>query len=119
MLGLCVSACMDLGPRSYKAASCSVMVPFGLPEECHGHIRELSSLRCTKQRKGYAGVLLHNICFEADMHANSLLVMVRQESEGLSLTDLVNFYAKRGFELLQLDPILMLRKPQPTRARKH
>lgn len=110
---------MDTGLRSYKAATCDVRVPLGLPEECHAGIRELVSMQSTKQGKGYASVLLHNLCYEADMHAIGLLVLVRPFADGLGIPDLVNFYARRGFELLQLEPVLMLRKAQPSRARRH
>lgn len=106
---------MTPGPRNYKQASLRVAIPEGLPDEYHDGIRELVSVLSEQRGNGDATALMHSVCAEADMARKVLLLLVRPFADGMDEERLCKFYEKHGFQVVQEEPCLMARQPQPSK----
>lgn len=63
------------------------------------------------RKRGYATQLMQRIVDDADMSYRVL--MLRPEPYGLTgITDLVHYYQKFGFIVIQDDPVIMARQPR-------
>jgi hypothetical protein len=102
---------MKPGQRTHKQASARIVDPDWLPETHRANVREISALQSGNQRKGHATALMHQICAEADIAANTLVLLV-DESDQEQAARLKKFYIGFGFNIAQIEPCIMLRAPQ-------
>ena len=102
------------GLRTYKSASCRVVVP-DLPEHLQDKVREIASVGASERRRGHATALMHTVTAEADL-AQLVLILKVEPTDGMTDEQLLKFYGKFGFEVIQSEPcILMQRAPQRPR----
>ena len=102
---------MTPGLRSLNSASVRVASADGFPEEIRELSRELLDLRSTDQRKGDASALLKQVCAEADAWWITLIVVARKYDDGMDDSQLLKWYEKFGFTLVQAEPPIMARTP--------
>lgn len=95
------------GERTNGASSLHLGYSQAMPVSQRGRAREISALYTDEsvRGEGYATRLLHEVCFEADMHGLVLVILPDTEQ-------LAHWYARFGFALLQNDPLLMARPPR-------
>lgn len=66
----------------------------------------------TDRRQGHGSALLRNLCAEADEHRKVLLLMPKPYGAvGMDDAQLIEWYARFGFEAIQSAPVLMARRP--------
>jgi len=110
---------VEVGLREYKAASLRIAIAECLPEHMRALVREIVSVQSTNPRKGDATALMWQTCAEADKWWFSLLVHVKPFDDGMSMEQLLHWYAKFGFVKIQdaaddgTPAVLMVRNPQP------
>lgn len=109
---------MKVGTRCHKQASCRIAIATALPEDMHEGTREVVSLASDNPRKGHATFLMHQVCAEADVDGIVLILMPKPFGEGMTEEQLVKFYERFGFALIQPEPKLMARQPRLVRAPK-
>lgn len=104
---------MTPGLRHFKSASLRVAVPLGLPDEMQDGIREILDVKSGNPRKGQASSLMRNVCSEADADSAVLMLHVNQFDDGLSNEQLLKFYGKFDFTVIQTEPATLLaRQPK-------
>lgn len=106
------------GFRRSGASRCQIRAAEILPMHMRSGARMVTDVFTEPGQtgKGYASTLMHRICQEADL-ANMLLVLEPKPYEHASLSqeDLEVWYAVRfGFQMIQLDPMIMARMPGAT-----
>lgn len=102
------------GDRHRESATVRLSVCKAIPERMRHETRELSAMHvpAADRRKGYATTLLQDVCQEADAHGKTLLVFVKPYGDiEMSKTQLGDWYAKFGFQVIQEQPCLMARLP--------
>jgi hypothetical protein len=103
------------GPRTYKSASCSVVVP-DLPEHIRDQVREITHVNASERRSGHATALMYTVVAEADLSGLVLILKAEPFGDGMTQEQLLKFYGKFGFEVIQTEPcVLMQRAPQKLR----
>jgi len=97
---------MNTGTIRHKGASCRVAIPKGLPLEMWSGVREIASLEVpeAKRGQGIGSALMRKLTREADRSSKVLFLTAAEP-------DLVPFYERFGFGVIQFDPILMSRSP--------
>lgn len=110
---------MPTGVRHYENASCKIRVCTAIPNQLRTKCRELVSLDVPENLRntGMGTALMTNVCDEAD--ACEMLLLLFPEAFGtgpmLSNVELEAFYAKFGFQVIQVKPkVMMARMPHPT-----
>lgn len=93
-------------------ATCLVKRSVQVPQEMREGLREITKLftPIAERGKGHANALLTAVCEEAD--AKSLVLLVHVEPFGepdLGASQLEQWYAKFGFQVIQDEPKLMAR----------
>lgn len=99
---------MKLGTRTNNGASLKLCKPKALPAFMQGPIVELCGLTSKLPGQGHARELFDAVCLEADLSGQMLFLHVDPE-DGTDKARLARFYASRGFEPIQAEPLLMLR----------
>lgn len=101
---------MAPGRRYHDAASLTVAIPSGLPPHMHGRVRELLSIEVPEdqRRQGLATKLLRDVVMEADREGKTLLLWVKPYGT-MGERDLIAWYRRFGFEVIQPQPVLMAR----------
>ena len=108
---------MTPGLREFKGATLRVAVPESVPEDMRHGLRELLSVHASNPRKGQATALMHEVCAEADRSGFVLMLRPEPFDDGMTLEQLLAWYVRFGFELIQREPcLLMVRDP---RGRTH
>lgn len=82
-----------------------------------GKLQELVGLHTDPEhrRQGYATELMKQVCDAADVER--VVLVLRPEPFGDGLQDLVPFYARFGFSVIQKKPVLMARMPMMWKAK--
>jgi GNAT superfamily N-acetyltransferase len=90
---------VKMGPASASLSILGVVLP-----DLRDNIREISSfyVKEDERGKGAGTALLKAICEQADEYCLALLVLVERSS-------LVAWYSRHGFDVLQDNPIVMVR----------
>lgn len=102
---------MEPGQRTHKQASLMVRVPT-LGIDVNG-IMEINGLQSGNPRKGHATALMHQVCAEADLSGDVLILLVEAFADGSMTEELLKkWYSRFGFKVAQKSPCLMLREPQ-------
>lgn len=87
-----------------------------VPEHMRAAVREVSDVRVEPKyrRQGFGGAIMARACSDADMAGHVLILQPRSIGE---MTDeqLVAWYERFGFVMIQAAPPLMARAPQQTR----
>lgn len=96
---------MKTGLRRHQSAQARVRYSLGLT----GNLREITNVQSKDPGKGHASALLKSICQEADKDNTVLIVKVEPYAEGMDKSALADWYARNGFSVLQLDPLVMAR----------
>jgi hypothetical protein len=99
---------MTPGLRSHKSASLRVVVSDAIPDDMREQVRELVSVEAGETRKGHASALLRKVCAEADREGQLLIVQVKPYADGLDQQQLMRWYARFGFSLLQSVPVVLM-----------
>jgi hypothetical protein len=102
------------GLREHKQSSLRIAIP-DLPPEYLDGVREIVSLESRNPGKGYATVLMWDVCHEADKARMVLILKPMAFANGLDDENLLKFYAKFGFIKTQDDPVIMARAPDMKR----
>lgn len=102
---------MPVGLRNFGPASLKIGVPSALPHKMREKVRELSSFTTEAEHRGhgFARDLMAQVCFEADLSGTWLFLHVDPEDD-TDRTRLANFYLSCGFEPIQAEPLLMIRR---------
>lgn len=101
------------GIRQHKSASLRIARPVGLPEDMREGVSEIISVQAGNQRKGHATALLARVCHEADRLHQVLLLRVESYDDGMGNDELLKWYGRHGFNVVQRDPaVLMAREPK-------
>lgn len=97
---------MNIGTIRHKGASCRVAIPKGLPVAMWAGVREIASLEVpeAKRGQGIGSGLMRKLTKAADKSRKVLFLTAAEP-------DLVPFYERFGFGVIQFDPILMSRVP--------
>lgn len=104
---------MTPGLRKFKSATLRVAIPESLPLDMQDGIREILDVKSGNPRKGQASSLMRNVCAEADADSAVLMLHVNQFDDGLSNEQLVKFYGKFDFNVIQTEPATLLaRQPK-------
>ena len=104
---------MNTGIRQHKSASLRIAQPIGLPETMQEGISEILSVQSGNQRKGHATALMTQVCKEADQLHQVLLLRVQAFDDGIGNDQLLKWYGKHGFSVLQNEPVLLMaRQPK-------
>jgi len=104
---------MKYGKRQWHGASLEIGVAAALPQHMRKDIVMVSKVYCepTMRRQGYANTLLARVCLQADMERKMLMLKVGDGEEGaLDHQALLEWYERYGFEIVQREPLLMLRQ---------
>jgi len=73
-------------------------------------IAEITAVKSTHRGKGEASALLDAVCKEADKEKVALLLTVEPtEDSSMTETQLMIFSARKGFEVIQAQPCVMVR----------
>lgn len=101
-----------LGKRKYESASCELRYTMALPVELRQTVREVFNVQTDKgmRGKGHGSKLMQEIAEEADKAQKILLLIPQSEL-------LQKWYKRVGFELIQDEPPLMMRKPSEIETR--
>jgi len=104
---------MNQGLRQHKSASLRIAMPESLPEDMRDGVSEIVGVSSGNQRKGHATALLHKVCKEADRDRQVLMLRVESYDDGMSNDQLISWYGKIGFAVIQREPaVLMAREPK-------
>jgi hypothetical protein len=104
---------MNPGKRTHKSASLRVAIAESLPVEFWERTREIVAVQSTDQGRGEATALLWRTCREADEAELALIVKPEPFADGLSMVQLLKFYAKFRFVPIQQQPcVLLARRPE-------
>ena len=118
-----------LGYRTDGPANLLLSFPLSVPPHMRSGIRELSqlSVEAGARGKGHASKLLDWVCREADQQRKVLLITPsayrvlsngciddyhNPATGGLDDAALISWYSRRGFVIIQQQPILMARQPR-------
>lgn len=105
---------MKPGIRQHGPATLKLSFNSSVPAHLRGGVLELSHLIVPEQhrKQGYASLLLQKVCAEADEAGKVLLLMPKPyDVIGMDREQLVDFYQRFGFEVIQERPaVLMARK---------
>lgn len=98
------------GKRSSGPASLVLSKTDSVPAELRDGIREVTALATAEneRRQGHANMLLTKVCAEADK--NGLVLLLQPSSSDIEQDDLIKFYEKHGFQLIQPQPPIMARQ---------
>ena len=96
------------GIRQHKSASLRVAIPEGMPEDLSSQLRELLSVKSEFKRNGEATALMYQVTSEADFAWMVLFLHVKPFEDGITEEQLIKFYRKFGFEVVQTDPVLLM-----------
>lgn len=99
---------MKTGNRNYGPASLKLSYSQVAPAHLRGGLLELSHLECEESQRGqgYATELMELVCAEASKAKVLLMLMVDDDQKRL-----MDFYSRFGFDVLQKEPLIMLRQP--------
>lgn len=104
---------MKPGIRQHGPATLRLSYSTAIPAHMRGGILEITDVQTPDQhrRQGYASLLVQKVCAEADEAGKVLMLMPRPFNEGgMGQTELVDWYARLGFETIQVKPLLMARR---------
>lgn len=104
---------MMRGNRSHGSAGLKLSYSQGVPSHLRGGIREITNLytAADSRGKGDASKLLQDVCNEAD-HERLVLILMPipfDKVDALSELNLIEWYAKFGFTIIQDKPTMMAR----------
>lgn len=106
------------GFRRVGAAHCQIREADILPEHMRKGTRMVTDVYTEPEQsgKGYGTTLMHSICQEADKMGMMLILQPKPFGHAsLPQEELEVWYAVRfGFQMIQLDPMLMARMPGAT-----
>jgi predicted N-acetyltransferase YhbS len=93
------------GKREYRSGSLTLRYCQALPSNDRGHVRELSGLFVPEEHRssGVASTLMRRVCAEADFHDKTLMLLLDDAA-------LTPFYLRFGFDLIQTDPVRIMRR---------
>jgi len=88
-----------------------------VPDHMRGRVLEVSDVRVEPKyrRKGYGSAIMARACADADIARHVLILQPWPEVEGMIEAQLVAWYERFGFVMIQDSPPLMARAPQQTR----
>jgi GNAT superfamily N-acetyltransferase len=105
---------MKPGRRELGVASVMVSISDAVPEHMRARTREVSHLHVPAEyrRKHLATALMNLVCQEADANSITLLLIAQPYDEGPDEDQLIDWYAKFGFQMLQdsVKGTIMVRK---------
>jgi GNAT superfamily N-acetyltransferase len=98
------------GIRKHGGATLRVSWPQAIPASDRGRVREISAVKSAQRGQGDASALLDDVCQEADRSKVALLLTVEPDKDSsMTETQLMFFYARKGFEVIQSQPCVMVR----------
>lgn len=102
------------GWQENKGSRLKLTVATGVPANMQPLIREISAFETKpkQQNKGYGASLLNKVCKDADKYQKVLLLRPMPFGN-MTLTELqlIQWYERFGFVVIQPEPTLMARKP--------
>lgn len=104
---------MKPGSRSHGSASLKLSHNTTVPAHIRGGVLEVSEVftPAEDRRKGCASLLMQKVCAEADAAGKVLLLMPKPYDEGgPDQAELVDWYSRHGFDVIQANPMLMARR---------
>lgn len=95
-------------PGTVQLGSATIHIGYAgiVPPNMRGFARELTEFYVPEEHrnKGEGSELLKEVCDQADQHRILLIIMADNDR-------LADFYARFGFQQIQISPILMIRPP--------
>ena len=102
---------LDAEWRMNEGSQLRIRPPEGFPDEIRAVARELTEFYTKPEfrNQGMGRELMEKVCKEADEAGFALIIHVKPEDETTEKVRLQKFYAKFGFAVFQMNPLLMCR----------
>lgn len=100
------------GHRANSGASLKLSYSMAMPEHIRGRIREITCMYSVLDQRGmgHASRLLDEVGREADLSNYILMLMPKPYGDkAMNESDLIAWYARHGFRLIQNNPFMMAR----------